>query len=59
TDNKAELLEAVSESEDRPTATEFLSDAERREKARTIARIRDLAEPPPRERQPERELVHE
>jgi conjugative relaxase-like TrwC/TraI family protein len=61
TDDKAELLEAVSESEDRPTATEFVSDAERREKARTIARLREQATAAVPQREPRREkgLVHE
>lgn len=65
TDDKAELLDAVSASEDRPTATEFLTDAARRDKARTIARIRELqpAVTPQREREREmhsdREFVHE
>jgi len=62
TSDKAELLEAVSESEDRPTATEFLSDADRRARAATLARRRELAArdtAPGRERQPERELIHD
>lgn len=59
TDDKAGLLEAVSEPEDRPTATEFLSEAAKRERARTIARLRELAEVPTPERLRERELVHE
>ncbi len=44
TDDKHALREAVSAPQDHPTATEFITDAERRARARTIARLDDLAE---------------